>query len=518
MQTTSRALEQRRWNQGASRTGASPCRRALLFALVVAAAAIPRLYRLDRMEFKLDEARLHQLAVEIQDGRIPVAGITNSQGVNNPPMAAYIFAVSSLLSRDPLAMVLTSVLFGSIAVGVTFLLGERYFGVWVGMAAALLLAGGPWAVLLSRKIWAQDLLALFGVFIVYAILRAEEGGRWPAYVVPGAIVAAIQVHYSTIVLAPLAGLAVLRGFHRGPRIDWLVGCAIGGLLCVPFAIFLGRVGLLEYLRDISESPRRLSLPANFARGARHIFDVGDWGGIEYVFGREMGEFFDAPGPPPWTRWLQAPLVLLGGYAAVRVRPTVAPWLGMWVGFALMGFGLGAKLPHPHYFASTQPCVCLLAALSLRAPDAGGLRHWPLVKPLFGAALGVLIAANFVQTSRLYSKMGTVLEGDFGVAYRESASAAERLAAWRRKAPMIRVEFAPTDKAWAVSYLVGRLGVPTPITSTPSPGALVAFCLPAVDPELRKLPAIDRIRSAEGTLEIALCRASDVFGPPRGPKK
>src|SRR5690606_37232666 len=147
---------------------------ALLAAILLLAGAL-RMGAPGITEFKRDEANLSRLALDLAQGSdFPLLGISSSVGIPNPPISAYLFALPYALDSTPLLATVFVGALNVLAVALTWLLMRRAFDARPALIAALLYAASPWAVLFSRKIWAQDLLP---PFVVGAVLLGIMGFR-----------------------------------------------------------------------------------------------------------------------------------------------------------------------------------------------------------------------------------------------------------------------------------------------------------------------------------------------------
>ena len=148
----------------AALTRGGRARELALLAVVVLLAGLLRMGRPDLTEFKRDEAALYGLALNVAELRaFPLRGIGSSVGLPNTAMSVYLFALPLFLWKSPLAATLFVGALNTASVGLAFLLARRYWGGRAALIAALLYAAAPWAVIYSRKIWAQNLLPLFAV-------------------------------------------------------------------------------------------------------------------------------------------------------------------------------------------------------------------------------------------------------------------------------------------------------------------------------------------------------------------
>src|ERR1044071_1779329 len=149
-------------------------------ALIVILATVLRLGWPNVVEFKRDEANLSVLSLDMLHGRsFPLLGIDSSVGIRNAPVNVYLMLLPYTLSSNPELATSYVGLLNVIAVLLLYGLIRRYYGPLAAFVAALLYAVSPWAVVYSRKIWAQDMLPLFIVLTIgTALLGFLEGKRW----------------------------------------------------------------------------------------------------------------------------------------------------------------------------------------------------------------------------------------------------------------------------------------------------------------------------------------------------
>jgi len=234
-------------------------RRAVLAAVILLAAGL-RLTRLGLVEFKYDEATTVRTALAIaREGRLPAVGMISSQGPRNPALMSYLLAPPLALSRDPRLAAAWLGLLGVGAVGLTYWLGNRFFGWPVGALAAGLFAASPWAVFQSRKLWTQNVPFFTLVFIGSVLILVVRRKAWA--------------------LAPaLAAVGVLIGLHLG-------GLAFVGVLTVVLIVFRDRVRLAPLLAGIGLLLLILSpyLIHDAARGWPNLRAFAELGGSDPSF-------------------------------------------------------------------------------------------------------------------------------------------------------------------------------------------------------------------------------------------
>ena len=167
--------------------GAEPSKRLtrwewILLALILAVGAWLRFSHLDLLEFQGDEAYAANLALEfVKHGKLPMAGLMSSVGVTNPPLFIYLLIPMFALSANPAVVSCCIAFLALAAVVVCWHVGRKYYGPVAGLAAAAFFAVSPWAVIYSRKIWAQDFVPIFATATMWAVHalvigQAAEGG------------------------------------------------------------------------------------------------------------------------------------------------------------------------------------------------------------------------------------------------------------------------------------------------------------------------------------------------------
>jgi hypothetical protein len=198
---------------------------------------------------------------------------------------------------------------GLAAVVATWWIGRKYYGPWTGLMAAALFATAPWAVIYSRKIWAQDFVPVFATGAMWAA-HALVLGKKPKAVfwllcLPLCV---IQIHYSGFALtaAVVAILVVLR-----PKIDWrfaIAGVVVAAALAVPYVVEQQKKGWVEWKRmsDESSGHRWEQLPPGMtinpqsgypfprrpSEAWHHALAIMNAGEIEDVLGLSTSEEFD----------------------------------------------------------------------------------------------------------------------------------------------------------------------------------------------------------------------------------
>src|SRR5512136_366459 len=91
--------------------------------VIVLLAAGLRFYRLDLVEYKLDEANLSRMALDMAAGQgIPLRGIGSSVGLANGPLSVWLLAIPYAVSRSPIVATGLVAALNVLAVAMTFAL------------------------------------------------------------------------------------------------------------------------------------------------------------------------------------------------------------------------------------------------------------------------------------------------------------------------------------------------------------------------------------------------------------
>ncbi len=389
-----------------------------LVSVVLLLAGLLRMGWPGLTEFKQDEAHLYALALDLAEFRaFPWLGIGSSVGLPNAPMSVYLYALPLFVWKSPLAATLFTGALNTASVALAYALARRYWGTRAALISALLYAAAPWAVIYSRKIWAQDLLPLFVVGYIFSGLLAfvESRSRWViAHFVLLAVV--IQIHFSGVALLPLTAvlLLIFRQHVNWRRVGW--GALAALATATPVAIY----AVMQRGRDTGAISALLSRPAEISADALKLSALVVMGTqVHSLAGPQAFRAFLAA-IPPFT-----PILYLGGLLVVLGTGYVLwRWTSTLRTIAKHPFGtqsairndapieaglvvaLGLLLPilffvrhstpvFPHYFILLFPAPYLLAGIGLDAL----LARWPARWQRFGLwLLPLLIAGSQVWLS------------------------------------------------------------------------------------------------------------------------
>jgi 4-amino-4-deoxy-L-arabinose transferase-like glycosyltransferase len=403
----------------------------LALAVILILAAALRLGMPGIVEFKRDEANLSRLALDMARGEaLPLLGIVSSVGVPNAPFSVYVIVPPFLLSSDPILATGYVALLNVIAVLLAYALARRYYGPLAAVIAGLCFAASPWAVIFSRKIWAQDILPLFIVLCVWTgLLGFLEGKRRAQFLHLPLLFITGQIHYVTFVLIPISAYLILRGRKRLTRAFWL-SIPLALLTVIPFAVGIMQAAapILSSLMGATATSRGdsgLTLTAQalhfavMAVGGTDIHSLtGAQGFQRYLAG--------VPNAYPLFDGLAVTVIGSGVWLAVRsvrrrdARTPIDVTILLWLCITPLAFSVTWTEVQVHYMIPILPAAFIAlgaAGRDLQASLAGRVRVRRAVTAVGAAALVAVVALqtwlvlalfNFVSAHATPGGFGTPL--------------------------------------------------------------------------------------------------------------
>lgn len=219
---------------------------AVLFVLLAVISFGLRLRFISDMEWNYDERQAVQMAGELLSGDYHrlLVGMGSSIGIPNPPGFIVIISSLKLILSDPLRIAMSIATINALAIILFAWYMRDKIGEFETWGASFLFASAPWAVIFSRKIWAQDLLAPFTVLLIIGfveVLVKKRSAFW--LLVIFSMFMLMQIHFSSIFLLPLLLMILMLQRKELGRSDVkyiVIGGGISSILFAPFALILLR--------------------------------------------------------------------------------------------------------------------------------------------------------------------------------------------------------------------------------------------------------------------------------------
>ena len=329
--------------------------------LILLAAAILRLGWVNLTEFKADEARLYLLALDMAEFKsFALRGIGSSVGIPNFPISVWLFSIPLLIWKHPYSATLFVGLLNTIAVYVTYRVTKKYWGESAALVAALMFAVSPWAIIYSRKIWAQDLLPLFVVgYIATALSAFIDQRRWMITLHFVLLSCIIQIHLSGLAFIPLTLLWLIIFWKKVTWRELALGVLGGIVIAIPFGVYVLQLptsNLQPLISNLQSRPSTIDLDS-----FRYTWMLLIGSDIHSLAGPKAFQDFlnSVPNIDP-IRWLWGAMALGGLIVALVRRQDKDVIVASWLIVPALIFIRHSTPVFPHYFILTLPAGYILA--------------------------------------------------------------------------------------------------------------------------------------------------------------
>ncbi|MBZ0319321.1 MAG: glycosyltransferase family 39 protein [Anaerolineae bacterium] len=400
-------------------------------------AAFLRLHAPDITEFKRDEATLSRLSLNLAQGKdFPVLGIGSSVGFPNSPMNVYLLAIPYAAGNNPILATLFVGFLNVLAVALTWRVARRYFGAEAALVAGFLYAVSPWAVIYSRKIWAQDMLPPFVIATVLTGLLGlveVKAKRWAQFWHLPLLAITAQIHFAAVILAPISLLMVGLGWCRIRREFWfgLVGAV---LLCMPFVYGLYQDDWLSLskIQDSLERSRN-SNPGDVTPIVENPREIRSTA-LDYVWFTIAGKnIHSLTGANQFQQYLDE---MPPAYGVFNLVP---------IGVVMAALGLGVMA----WRKSAQRPILLVLLVWLIVPVAAYIYTWTAVQPHYFIpmmpAAFIVVGAGVAQLK----KICVLGHGAKSTVHRQTS------VSQHRRQPL---EFATSILVWVAFGVIGMLQI------------------------------------------------------------
>jgi hypothetical protein len=320
-------------------------------------------------------------------------GLKVSVGIVMPPFFVDLIALPLAITRDPVRIAAFVAVLNLLGLALFGDLVRRLLGARTGLWTAVLLASMPWAVLFSRKIWAQDCqFPVVAAFLWLFFSSLERYARWKTWLAFLALGLLLQVYPSTwFMVPPLVAFAILFRV-RIDRSDALAGLALFALLYARWIAHQIGCGFddLAWFWHARHSPGHPAFEAG-ARARETLLwplRATSGGGFEYEVA--------GVGAPAWflaAAATGAAILFAVGWTASRIlrrggarslpRGEQLVVLSTLVVLTLVGAGVVLRAaPVPHYAVLLHPFLALLLVWAIgRVPSPAGSWARPAIASL-----------------------------------------------------------------------------------------------------------------------------------------
>lgn len=198
-----------------------------------------RLFTLNNIEFKADEALFVYLTNQLYaNSHFVSTGIPSSTGIQNFPLFNYFLYIIGFFSQNPIYLSLIIASLNCISVIGFYFFLKKHFNTFIANSASLLLAVSPWNILLSRKIWPQDVIIILVIGFFYFLFNYFENKKAKNIFWSFLILSLLfQLHGSGIFFAIATAIIFLLQKIRLPLKHASLGFITGLLPGLPFIIY-----------------------------------------------------------------------------------------------------------------------------------------------------------------------------------------------------------------------------------------------------------------------------------------
>lgn len=334
--------------------------------IIFLSASIFRLFSLDLIEFKSDEAiTVYQTVLFYNQPHIIERGLISGIGVYNFPVFNYLIVFLSVFSRDPLFLSFLIALINSILVIVFYLIIRKYYNQQTAIFSSLILAFSPWAIIFSRKIWAQDLIFLFLIPLIGLIHelifnKNKKVSFWILFL----LILLTELHGSGLYFFITTIIIFL--IYR-VRLDYksaILGIFIGLIPIIPYIFFQINANPIcpdcESFFKYQNSIRNFDI-YNFIRPLQIMGGLG----YHFVLGNDYNNFINAfPIVEKLKYIFLAELIIpiLGTYY-ILTKKRVYIFIPLYIIIMPLLYFLTRTNPYMHYFVILVPFLALLYGIS-----------------------------------------------------------------------------------------------------------------------------------------------------------
>ncbi len=389
----------------------------VILCIVLLIAGWMRLGRGQIVEYFHDDAMLATLALEMADGEhFPLTGILSSTGIPNPPTSVYVMAIPFSLSSDPNVAIHFVMFLNIIGVGLLWLIAHRYFGRYVGIITSLAYAINPWAVLFSRKIWAQDfhtpfillgiLLLLYG-FWESSSQHSKKRAIAQILSIP-ILLFAFQIHFAALALAPIILIALWIGRKQIRWVGLLISFIVSVGVLTPYIMGLSQT-LEQDPTRISDAAGRSSASDGISLTSDPLIDtiyLSSATGLETWIAPDQQDTLSATYPPLTQASIIFSISMLVGVVVIwKTYRQFILLLLTWSFLPQLVLVMDWTPVYVHYFIPSIPAMLLLAGIGI-GNILQNISHRRTLSGLVWSLVLIILGLQVIQWHRILDYVET----------------------------------------------------------------------------------------------------------------
>ena len=313
-------------------------------------------------------------------------------------------------------------LINSLAVVGFYLAVRRFYGQFVGATAGLLMAFSPWMIVMSRKIWAPDMvlpLAVLWFYFLHQLILDKKPKAILGIIVTLGLLT--QLHTSGLFLVLPSAIAIIA---TRVKINWkyvLIGLALSIVPILPYVAFQLQNGCpdCQAFFTYQKGEALTAIPFFDTNAFLRPFQFINGSGFQNVLGEDgYRDFLDQY---PWLGLFNIIFLLEFGLfvlGLVFLIPRSRIVLAILIGVPLLIF-ISRTPAHLYYFLIVSPISIL--AYALGTVPLGKLLHLEGVRAHLPGVIVIatIISVNIIFMLMFYQfldKRGQI-QGDYGSIYR-----------------------------------------------------------------------------------------------------
>lgn len=387
--------------------------------LIFLFSAFFRLSNLELIEFKSDEATTVYQTVQFFNNPYLISrGLISGTGVYNFPLFNYLMIPLSIGSSDPIFISAVIAVVNSILVVLFFLLIKKYIDLPTATVASLLLAVSPWAVLFSRKIWAQDLINLLLVpcllLINELILRRNSKATLPLFLL---LTLLIQLHASGIFFLAITVIILIAVRIKLNIKKAFIGILIGLIPSLPYFYF--QISATPLCPDCAAfiKYQQSARPYDFNNFLRP-FQITSGLGYYFILGKSYAEFsaqFPIINLLKYIFTSSIIIILIGIFSVIRRHRNYLFLVIYFISIPVLYF-ITRTSAYMHYFVIIIPMSVILFSIAIREVYFFAQNKFLKVSIICYFLLFLISNIIFLTYFTSFVRNKKIIEGDYGPVY------------------------------------------------------------------------------------------------------